>query len=181
MLIALLPVAVIGAAGAAVIWIAAPDLAHVFLHGLRHGGGTVDIRIIAPLVPLGALSACLIDGARGFGRTWPYLTIEGLGKPLARIALVLGVLLAGLGLHGAIIAWGIPVGAAPWPVASPSPSSSDQRSRCGRASGRPAAPQPPARRLAASQAPHRTTPRYARPAAPQGHRAADWSTNGAGS
>ena len=33
-----------------------------------------DIRIVAPLVPLGALSACLIDGrgaSAGHGRTWP--------------------------------------------------------------------------------------------------------------
>jgi O-antigen/teichoic acid export membrane protein len=107
--IALLPVAVIGAGAAAAIWMTAPDLARVFLHGLAHGGGTVDIRIVAPLVPLGALAACLIDGVRGFGRTWPYLAIEGLGKPMARIALVLGALLAGLGLRGTIIAWCIPV------------------------------------------------------------------------
>jgi O-antigen/teichoic acid export membrane protein len=107
--IALLPVAAVGAGAAAVIWMTAPGLAHAFLHGLPHGGGTVEIRIIAPLVPLGALSACLIDGTRGFGRTWPYLAIEGLGKPMARIALVLCALLAGLGLYGGIIAWGIPV------------------------------------------------------------------------
>jgi O-antigen/teichoic acid export membrane protein len=107
--VALLPVAVIGTTGAAAIWVKAPDLAHVFLRGLPHGGGAVDIRIIAPLVPLGALSVCLTDGARGFGRTWPYLAIEGLGKPVARIALVVCALVAGLGLHGAIIAWAIPV------------------------------------------------------------------------
>ncbi len=87
----------------------APDLAHVFLHGLAHGGGVDDIRIVAPLVPLAALSGCLTDGLRGFGRTWPYLAIEGLGKPVTRIALVVGALVAGLGLQGAIIAWGIPV------------------------------------------------------------------------
>ena len=108
-LFALLPVAVVGAAGAVAIWIMAPDLSRVFLHGLPHGGGTVDIRIVAPLVPLAALSLCLIDGLRGFGRTWPYLAIEGVGKPVTRIALVVGALLAGLGLHGAIVAWGIPV------------------------------------------------------------------------
>jgi O-antigen/teichoic acid export membrane protein len=107
--IALLPVAAVGAGAAAVIWITAPDLARAFLHGLAHGRGAADIRIIAPLVPLGALSACLIDGARGFGRRWPYLAVEGLGKPTARIALVLCALLAGLGLRGAIAAWGIPV------------------------------------------------------------------------
>lgn len=108
-LFALLPVAVVGAAGAVAIWVMAPELAHVFLRGLAHGGGVDDIRIVAPLVPLAALSGCLTDGLRGFGRTWPYLAIEGLGKPITRIALVVGALVAGLGLHGAIIAWGIPV------------------------------------------------------------------------
>lgn len=107
--IALLPVAILGTAAAAAIWVAAPALAGAFLHGLPPGGGVVDIRIIAPLVPLGALSACLIDGARGFGRMWPYLAIEGLGKPAARVALVLGALVAGLGLHGAVVGWAIPV------------------------------------------------------------------------
>ena len=87
----------------------APELAHAFLHGLPHGGGVGDIRFVALLVPLGALSSCLIDGARGFGRMWPYLAIEGLGKPAARIVLVLCALLAGLGLYGAVVAWGIPV------------------------------------------------------------------------
>jgi len=69
----------------------------------------VDIRIVAPLVPLGALSACLVDAARGFGRRWPYLAIEGLGKPVTRIILVLCALVAGLGLQGAVVAWGLPV------------------------------------------------------------------------
>ena len=68
----------------------------------------MDIRIVAPLVPLGALSACLVDGTRGFGRRWPYLAIEGLGKPAARIILVLCALLAGLGLHGAVVGLGHP-------------------------------------------------------------------------
>jgi O-antigen/teichoic acid export membrane protein len=107
--IALVPVGMVGAAAAAAIWVTAPELAHAFLHSLPPREGVVDIRIVAPLVPLGALSACLIDAARGFGRMWPYLAIEGLGKPAARIALVLCALLAGLGLSGAIIAWGIPV------------------------------------------------------------------------
>ena len=109
--IALLPVAAVGTAAAVAIWVAAPELARIFLHGLPPGQAVVDIRIVAPLVPLGALSACLVDGTRGFGRKWPYLAIEGLGKPVARIILVLCALLAGLGLQGAVVAWGIPVAA----------------------------------------------------------------------
>ena len=106
---ALMPVGIIGAAAAAVIWVMAPELARAFLGGLSPGEGVMDIRVVAPLIPLGALSSCLIDGARGFGRMWPYLAIEGLGKPTARIALVFCALLAGLGLSGTIVAWGIPV------------------------------------------------------------------------
>jgi O-antigen/teichoic acid export membrane protein len=107
--IVLLPVAAAGAVAAVVIWVAAPELARIFLHGLPRGQAVVDIRIVAPLVPLGALSACLIDGTRGFGRKWPFLAINGLGVPMARIILVLCALVAGLGLHGAVAAWGIPV------------------------------------------------------------------------
>jgi O-antigen/teichoic acid export membrane protein len=105
----LLPVAAAGTIAAVVIWVAAPELARIFLHGLPGGQAVVDIRIIAPLVPLGALTAVLVDGARGFGRRWPFLAINGLGLPVARIILVLCALVAGLGLHGAVAAWGIPV------------------------------------------------------------------------
>jgi O-antigen/teichoic acid export membrane protein len=109
--IALLPVAAVGTAAAVAIWVAAPELARIFLHGLPPGQAVEDIRIVAPLVPLGALSACLVDATRGFGRKWPFLAIEGLGKPVARIILVLCALLAGLGLRGAVVAWGFPVAA----------------------------------------------------------------------
>ena len=106
---ALGPVAAAGVVAAAAIWVAAPELARTFLGGLPRGQAVVDIRIIAPLVPLGALSACLVDATRGFGRRWPYLAIEGLGRPVTRIILVLCALLAGLGLRGAVVAWGLPV------------------------------------------------------------------------
>jgi polysaccharide biosynthesis protein PslJ len=107
--IAIVPVLVVGTAGAIAIWFTAPQLAALFLHGVPPGVGAQDIRIIAPLIPLGALSACIIDGARGFGRMWPYQAIEGFGKPAARIVLVMAVLASGLGLHAAIVAWGLPV------------------------------------------------------------------------
>ncbi|MBV9382869.1 MAG: oligosaccharide flippase family protein [Streptosporangiaceae bacterium] len=106
---ALAPVLIIGCAAAAAMWVLAPDLAHTFLREMSPGAGAADIRIVAPLVPLGALSACIIDGARGFGRMWPALVIEGLGKPAARIGLVIAALVLGWGLHGAIAAWGLPV------------------------------------------------------------------------
>ena len=95
--IAVIPVAIVGGAAAVAMWVVASQIAQFFLRGLPVGAGVTDVRIVALLVPLGALSSCLVDGARGFGRMWPYLLIEGTGKPALRIALVVAVLAAGLG------------------------------------------------------------------------------------
>lgn len=108
-LIAVVPVATIGAAAAAAVWLSAPALAGVFLRGMNPAQAASEFRLIGLFVPLGALSACLIAGARGFGRMWPYLGIEGLGKPALRIGLITLALLAGWSLRGALLGWTIPV------------------------------------------------------------------------
>ena len=107
--IAIVPVFIVGSAAAVAVWIAAPEIARTFLHGMAPAAAVTDIRFIAPLVPLGALSAVILSGARGFGRTWPYLAITGLGQPALRIALVLAALVMGWGLRGALVGWGLPV------------------------------------------------------------------------
>ena len=151
-MIALVPVLIIGTAAGVAVWVAAPELARLFLHGLPPGAGATDVRIIALLVPIGALSSCIVDGARGFGRMWPYLAIEGLGKPLVRVVLVLAAVIAGLGLRGALVAWGLPIiigFGAGWlifaaiiraevPVRPGTRASARRRARAGHA-GRPAA------------------------------------------
>ena len=107
--IALTPVFLTGIAASAAIWVAAPAVAHTFLRGMNPAVAVADVRIVAPLVPLGALSACVVAAARGYGRMWPYLAIEGLGKPVARMGLVLAALILGLGLQGALVAWSAPI------------------------------------------------------------------------
>jgi O-antigen/teichoic acid export membrane protein len=108
-LIALGPVLIFGVAVGAGVWLAAPELAHLLMKALPSAQGTSDIRIVAPLIPLGALSTCLIAAARGFGRMWPYLAIEGVGKPVMRIVLVVVALVGGWGLRGALAGWSLPV------------------------------------------------------------------------
>ena len=110
-LIASVPVLAIGAAGVGAVWLAAPALARIFLRGMNQGQAASDFRLIAVFVPLGALSACLIAAARGFDRMWPYLGIEGLGKPVLRIGLVAIALGTGWGLRGAVVGWSVPVAA----------------------------------------------------------------------
>ena len=107
--IAIVPVLLAGILAAAVIWAAAPIVAHTFLRGMDPAVAVADVRIIAPLVPLGALSACVLAASRGYGRMWPYLAIEGLGKPTLRMSFVVVALILGLGLQAALIGWSVPV------------------------------------------------------------------------
>ena len=107
--IAVLPVLAIGSAAAAVVWAEAHEIAHTFLRGMPATAAVTDIRIVAPLLPLGALVAVLVSAARGFGRMWPFLAIQGLGQPAARLSLVAVALVLGWGLRGALIGWGLPV------------------------------------------------------------------------
>jgi O-antigen/teichoic acid export membrane protein len=107
--IAVMPVLLAGTVAAAVIWVAAPAIAGTFLRGMDPAVAVADVRIVAPLVPLGAVSACLLAGSRGYGRMWPYLAIEGFGKPILRMGLVLVALVLGLGLEGALIGWSVPI------------------------------------------------------------------------
>ena len=108
-LIAAVPVLTIGAATVGAVWLAAPALARILLHSMNQTRATADFRLIAIFVPIGALSACLVAAARGFGRMWPYLGVEGVGKPVLRIGLVAVAILAGWGLRGTVLGWSIPV------------------------------------------------------------------------
>jgi O-antigen/teichoic acid export membrane protein len=107
--IGVIPVTVVGVLAAAVLWLAAPDVSRLFLHGVPVGVGAADIRLLAPLIPLGALSTVIVNGVRGFGRMWPYLAIQGVGQPAVRVVAVAVVLLAGLDLRTVVIVWGLPV------------------------------------------------------------------------
>jgi O-antigen/teichoic acid export membrane protein len=107
--IVVVPVLAVGFLASTIVWVTAPAIARTFLHGMVPAVAVADVRIVGVLVPLGALSTCILAGARGYGRMWPYLAVEGLGKPIARMCLVLVALVLGLGLQGALIAWGVPV------------------------------------------------------------------------
>jgi O-antigen/teichoic acid export membrane protein len=161
--IALLPVAATGVLVAGVMWLLAPVLAQVFLHGMTPSVAVGDIRLIAPLVSVGALSSCVLAGPRGFARMWPYLAIEGLGKPTLRMGLVAVVLALGWGLQGAIVAWCIPVvlgllGA--WIILARLMRTDAPPSTVAAAHhGHRAAPQPPPGRDGRSKGRHRGGPR----------------------
>ena len=109
LVIALGPILLAGIVAAGIMWIEAPAIAHSLLHGMVTSEAVTDVRIVAPLVPLGAMSACILAALRAYGLMWPYLAIEGLGKPIARMGLVLAALYLGLGLTGVVVGWSVPV------------------------------------------------------------------------
>lgn len=109
--LALMPVLLVGVGTAAAVWHAAPGIAQLFLRHMNPGAAAGDIRIVAVIVPVSALSTCAIAGARGFGRMWPYLAVDGFGKPALRLAFVVTALTLGWGMRGAVIGWGLPAAA----------------------------------------------------------------------
>lgn len=107
--VAVAPVLILGAVAGGVIWFAAPQVAHLFLHHYRPRTVEREVRFVAVFIPLGALSTALVAASRGFGRMWPYLAVEGVTKPVLRITGVAAALFAGAGVFGAVVGWSVPV------------------------------------------------------------------------
>lgn len=105
---ALLPVLACGLLLAAAIWVGAPWLTRVFLHGVDPQA-TASIRLLALFVPLQAATIVALSGTRGFDTMMPYVLVENLGKPVARLLLVVAALAGGLGALGALTAWAAPI------------------------------------------------------------------------
>jgi O-antigen/teichoic acid export membrane protein len=105
---ALLPVLACGLLLAAAVWVWAPWLTRLFLHEVDPQAAA-SIRLLALFVPLQAATIVALSGTRGFDTMVPYVVVENLGKPLARLLLVVAVLAAGLGALGALTAWAAPI------------------------------------------------------------------------
>jgi O-antigen/teichoic acid export membrane protein len=106
---AVVPVLACGLLLATAIWVGAPWLTRVFLHGVDGQDAAASIRLLALFVPLQAASIVVLSGTRGFDTMVPYVLVENLGKPLARLLLVLAVLATGLGASAALTAWAAPI------------------------------------------------------------------------
>jgi O-antigen/teichoic acid export membrane protein len=107
--VAVIPVLVVGCAAAAAVFVASPEMAHVFLHRYPASSVVPEIHLLAVFIPLGSVSAVLVAAARGYGRMWPFLAVEGVTKPVLRLGLVAAALVGGAGVVGAIIGWSVPV------------------------------------------------------------------------
>ncbi len=108
-LVATVPAAVVGGLLAAVLIAFAPTFAGLLVHdaGLQHQT-VAQLRLLAPLIPLGAVMMALLAGSRSWG-VMPSVTIQYVVVPALRPVLFGVVAAFGLTAVWVAVAWGVPV------------------------------------------------------------------------
>jgi O-antigen/teichoic acid export membrane protein len=105
------PVAVVGILVAVVSFVAANPLADALFDPSHSHAGATFIRIVAPALPLAALTTVALAATRGLGTMVPYVAVQNLVVPAVRVALVVAAVGAGLAGARIAVAWTLPVAA----------------------------------------------------------------------
>jgi O-antigen/teichoic acid export membrane protein len=89
----------------------APALRDLFFETNRPNDPRVVnyIRLLAPFIPLAAVSTVMVSATRGFGAMIPNLAIDTVGKPLLRVLGTVAVLALNLGVIALGVAWAAPI------------------------------------------------------------------------
>lgn len=103
------PVAAIGLVLAVVSFVAAHPIAGVFFDPAHRHGGAIDIRIVAPALPLAGLTIVGLAATRGLGTMLPWVAVQNLGVPALRLAFVITAVASGVGGALVTVAWTVPV------------------------------------------------------------------------
>jgi O-antigen/teichoic acid export membrane protein len=107
--VALGPVVVVGIAAAAALYALAPAVGEVFFHGADRSEAVADLRIFAVALPLAPLTIVLLSATRGLGSMKPYVLVQNVALPLARLAVVAALVVAGAGGVAAAWGWAVPL------------------------------------------------------------------------
>lgn len=106
--IACVPVTVVSVVMSVVLFVAAPEIARLIVTHRIEAATTEQLRLLAPLVPFGALTTAVLTGTRAW-RTGPSVTVQYVLVPAIR-PVVLGVFAAvGITALRVALAWGAPV------------------------------------------------------------------------
>ena len=109
LVVALSPVALVGALAGLATFLLAPHIADVFFHGVHRGDVVTYIRLLAVFIPLASATTVALAGTRGFGTMIPYVVVQNVGIPAARLVLVLAAVAGGLGIVAVGLAWSVPL------------------------------------------------------------------------
>jgi O-antigen/teichoic acid export membrane protein len=94
--------------GALTFAFAAPLARVFFTHSGIPGDDGTFLRVLAPFIPMAAVTAVLLAGTRALGTMVPFVLVEQVGKPVARPVLVVLAHAVGFGMAGVIAAWAAP-------------------------------------------------------------------------
>ena len=110
--IALVPVLVVGSAVAIGLFVMAAPLARLVADATTEDQLASYLRLLAPFIPVGAVYLTLDGCAQGFGTMVPSVVVERIARPLVVTLLVLGTVVLGAGTTALAITW-----ATPWAIA----------------------------------------------------------------
>jgi O-antigen/teichoic acid export membrane protein len=105
--IALAPVLVASTTAAVLLYLYAPQLVHLFVHHVNHKGTSTDLRILSFFLPAVTLTTVICAGLRAWTLRVP-VTINSFLIPIARPIIFAGLLVIGITIKLAIIAWAAP-------------------------------------------------------------------------
>jgi O-antigen/teichoic acid export membrane protein len=91
------------------MFLAAPLIADAFMRGVSTSTSVLLIRILAPFIPLATITLVTLAATRAFGTMIPTVAVENIGKPAARLALVLVAMATGAGIVAVMLSWAAPV------------------------------------------------------------------------
>jgi len=109
--VAVVPVICFSVALAGAVYALAPELSRIVIGGDSEAAAPL-LRVLAPFLPVAAVSGAVLGSMRGLGGMAPFVAIEHVGKPALRLVLALVVVLAGGNATGLALAWAVPIGIA---------------------------------------------------------------------
>ena len=108
LVVALVPVLLIGSLIAAVLWIAAPAIAGAVGDEEHIRDLTSHVRTMAPFIPLGALMLALLGATRGLHTMTPTVVLDRVLRPALQISGCSLVIVLGAGAATLGLAWAAP-------------------------------------------------------------------------
>jgi O-antigen/teichoic acid export membrane protein len=108
LMVAFVPVIVLGIVGSVALWFAAPMLAARIGHD-NTDAALSSIRILALLFLPGTVEVGIVESTRAFGSVRNYVLLQQLGIPAARPLLVGIAIATGAPLWGVVLAWLVPL------------------------------------------------------------------------
>ncbi len=107
-LVAVLPVTVVGLVSATLIWVNADGIAEVF-GGADHADKISSIlRIMAPVVPIASVMLALLGATRGFNTMVPTVSINRIGRAVIQAATAATIVAVGGSITSVAIGWVAP-------------------------------------------------------------------------